>query len=311
MRSKSLSVNGMECITINLHSDFRLLSNTDKVIDTINKSIDYAKRHKRCQISFELSNVNFLDIGAVGLLLTAVNLLSRNGVRAIGTLPADVECRNFLIETGFLEHVYMIQEKRPKRKNERNLLIERGFDKTSNKRIGEEVRNAVKYLTGQESNFRPVYSIIQEMCANSIEHANQERHQKNWLVSIYYAEEKVIFTMTDIGNGIIATLKKKASQKLKDTMCFADELDTLKGAFDKKYQSSTFEENRNQGLPKIKETCTNIYIDNLKVITNNVLVDFTDNLKSRRLRNKLRGTFYYWELTKNNIDIWKKRNDKL
>lgn len=308
IKNVSISRNRIENVTISLDSDFRLLVNTDKVIETINKSIDHIRHHGKCRIWFELSDVTQLDIGAVGLLLTAVNLLSRNGVSVVGTLPNNEDCRDFLIETGYLEHVYIIQGKKPKRKDERNLLIERGFDKTSNTRIGDEVRKAVKYLTNQEHSFRPVYSIIQEMCANSIEHANYEKRQKNWLVSIYYTESKVVFTMTDIGKGIIATLKKKVRQKFKDTVRLVDEIETLKGAFDKKYQSSTFEENRNQGLPKIKEASSQKYIDNLKVITNNVFVDFTDDHNSRNLKHKLRGTFYYWELTRNNIDIWKKRN---
>ena len=186
-------------------------------------------------------------------------------------------------------------------------MIERGFDKTSNKKIGEEVRRAVKYLTGEDNTYRPVFSILQEMCANSIEHANNNIHEKNWLVGIYYETNKVVFTVTDIGQGILSTLKKKTEQKIKDTLLARGPVGTLVGAFDKKYQSSTFDENRNKGLPRIKEANNYDYIDSLRVVTNNVFLDFENDENNLLLKNKFRGTFYYWELTKIAIEKWRNR----
>ena len=49
------------------------------------------------------------------------------------------------------------------------------------------------------------------------------------------------------------------------------------------------------------------FIENLVVITNNVFLDFTNKEKSKELKTKFNGTFYYWELTKNCIDTWKNR----
>ena len=299
--------NYSERISIRIPQSFRLLKETDAVIRTINNATDYTKRHGRYIIHFEMADVIRLDIGSIGLLLSAVNTLTRNNCSVYGTMPHDEECRQFLYDSGFLDHVNVIQG-RNKKRNENNLLIERGFDKTSNARVGQEVRKAVKYLTGKDETYRPVYSIVQEMCANSIEHANTEKNRKNWLMSIYYADNKVIFTMTDIGHGILGTLRKKFSQKMRDSVIIRnDSLKTLDGAFSRKYQSSTFDDNRNKGLPKIKETNTFNYIDNLKVITNDVLLDFNDGRESKQLSVKLRGTFYYWELTKTTILKWKQR----
>lgn len=82
---------------------------------------------------------------------------------------------------------------------------------------------------------------------------------------------------------------------------------TLVGAFDKKYQSSTFDENRNKGLPRIKEANKYDYIDSLRVVTNNVFLDFENDENNLLLKNKFRGTFYYWELTKIAIEKWRNR----
>lgn len=90
--------------------------------------------------------------------------------------------------------------------------------------------------------------------------------------------------MTDIGEGILlSTLKKKALQIIRDTVSFKDDVITLNGAFDKKYQSSTFDTNRNKGLPRIKEINTAQYVENLKVITNKVFLDFSNPKNSKKL----------------------------
>jgi hypothetical protein len=292
---------------IKLIEDFRLLYNTENVIRQINQAADYAKRDGGYSIHFDISTVQKIDIGAIGLLLTVANTLSRSNCLVYGNVPTNEECKQLFFESGFLDHVRLIQGEKPKRNGNNLMIIERGFDKTSNARFGIEVRKAVKHLTGIEESYRPVYGIIQEICANSIEHANQESHQKNWLLTTYYAEDRVVFTMTDIGRGILGTLRKKIPQTMRD--CFTDNVSILDGVFDKKYQSSTFDSNRNKGLPKIKETNKNNYIENLKVITNNVFLDFNEKSGSRNLSTRLRGTFYYWELTKNAILKWKQRTN--
>lgn len=294
---------------IKLPQDFRLLSsNMTNVLKTIHE-FECATRNNirgRQRIDIDLSCVLQLDVAALGMLLAAIN--SKQHVYIRGNYPLDRDCRDFFIESGFLDHMNTLQGRKPEKRNKNNLMIERGFDKTSNKRIGEEVRRAVKYLTGEDKTYRPVFSILQEMCANSIEHANSKNHEKNWLVGIYYESNKVIFTVTDIGQGILSTLKKKAEQIFRDTLIARGPVGTLVGAFDKKYQSSTFDENRNKGLPRIKDANSFDYIDSLKVITNNVFLDFDDNTQNAILKTQFRGTFYYWELTQNAIEKWRNRN---
>lgn len=292
---------------IKLPQDFRLFGNMSEVLKTIHEFEAAARRivKGRHRIDIDLSEVLHLDIAALGMLLAVIN--SKQHIYIKGNYPFDKDCREFFIESGFLDHMNTLQGRKPEKKNKNNLMIERGFDKTSNKKIGEEVRRAVKYLTGEDNTYRPVFSILQEMCANSIEHANNNIHEKNWLVGIYYETNKVVFTVTDIGQGILSTLKKKTEQKIKDTLLARGPVGTLVGAFDKKYQSSTFDENRNKGLPRIKEANNYDYIDSLRVVTNNVFLDFENDENNLLLKNKFRGTFYYWELTKIAIEKWRNR----
>ncbi|MDR0606243.1 MAG: hypothetical protein LBG80_18345 [Bacteroidales bacterium] len=291
-------------LIIKVASQFSLIEDTENVLSfvhTINKII---KRRKNRLIKIDLSDVIRIDIGAIGLILSKMNELAQRKFYAFGNFPQDNICKEIISESGFLEHMKDLKGNNFKRQENGNLLVSRGFDKTSNSLVGNEIRKVVRHLIGEEEKYRPVFSIVQEMCANSIEHANEKN--KNWLFSIYYKDaNNVCFTMTDIGHGILETLKRKATQIISDVL--KSDIEVLDRAFNKKYASVTNDINRNKGLPKIKKTVRENYINNLIVITNNVLLNFSNELNSKILRKKFNGTFYYWELNKNCIEIWKNR----
>ena len=74
----------------------------------------------------------------------------------------------------------------------------------------------------------------------------------------------------------------------------------LKGAFDKKYGSTTKEDNRNKGLPAVKANFKQGTINNLKVLTNNVILHFDNDALSKEFEKgtpRFKGTFYQWEMT--------------
>lgn len=294
--------------TISMGTQFSILNSPDQVLKGIQRITTVTNKFRdNRKYKIDLSKITDIDIGAICLLLSKINELGSRNIPVWGDLPEKEDCSNFIYDSGFLDHMNDLRGRKfPKNENSKNLLIKRGFDRTGNSTVGKEIKRAVKHLTGVEESFRPVFSMAQEMCANSIEHANQDTGKKNWLFAIYYEADRVIFTMTDIGQGILSTLKKKADQILVDTLRRTD-VDVLDRAFEKKYQSATSDKNRNKGLPKIKRINDEHYVDNLMVITNNVLLNFNDEKKSEILETKFHGTFYYWELTNNCIDRWKNR----
>ena len=104
-------------------------------------------------------------------------------------------------------------------------------------------------------------------------------------------------TVTDVGLGILKSINRKFSVVLKDVFTNKSDVEILHGAFKKKYGSTTEEENRNKGLPTTRVKNENGEIKNLIVITNNVLLDFSDMKKSCNLKNSnFAGTFYQWEV---------------
>lgn len=286
---------------------FALLEYPEEVISFINKIEELSSSNKNIKsIKFDLTDIIKIDIGAICLLLSKLNELSRKRIDNWGTFPKDMKCKKFIEDSGFLDRMRDMSSGITFSRNNENLILNRGFDKTDNSATAKGIRKAVKHITGYSNNYKPIYSIAQEICANSVEHANEETYKKNWLFSMSYLPDKVVFTMTDIGDGILKTLKRKLAKKIQEGF-FTDAIDILKNAYEKQYESRTKDPNRNKGLPKIYKTSSEGYINNLIVITNNVLLNFENVEKSKILKNSLKGTFYYWILNKECIEKWENR----
>ena len=285
-----------------LSQDFRILENTDAVIKELNNiTACRGKQQKQIKLHVDMTKVTNFDLGSLTCLLSTLRFTENYQ----GNEPQDASCKDYFETSGFLEWMRDIAGRKFTSTNSNNLIFEKGIDKTSNAKVGLEIKKAIKYLTSKENTFPPVYSIIQEICPNSIEHANVKKSDRNWMMGIRYESNKVCFAMCDKGQGILKTIKKSKRQAFGDT--FSDDMSILMRAFGKKYQSATEDENRNKGLPRIKSVCDDGFVDNLTVITNKTLLNLSDNSKSRSLGSEFAGTFYYWEITKENYDKWNKK----
>lgn len=284
---------------------FNLYEFPENVIRFINETKDFIRNlNYKCRAEFNLQQVTSIDNGGIGMLLSLINFLARHRVQSFGNSPISEEAQKLFINSGFFDHVKMIQGK--KAKSNDVFIIQSGAS-TNPSGISSESRKIMKHLMGIENtSYKPVYSLIGEIVSNSVEHANLMRQDKNWLLSVHYEQDKVKIMVLDIGLGILATLKKKLHQSLKDLATLISDIQTLFNLFDKKYQSSTFESNRNKGLPKIKLCYDNNFISNLTVITNGVLLDFSGE-RSKKLEANFQGTYYYWEVSRSNIEKWQNR----
>lgn len=92
------------------------------------------------------------------------------------------------------------------------------------------------------------------------------------------------------------TNKVDAANQGKENSCFYD---TPPSLFQRKYGSSTEEINRNRGLPCILDKFNNGYISKLKVITNNVYLDFENQTNNKILNKPFPGVLFSWVV---NID---------
>ena len=279
------------------------------VIDNLEKVINFVNdTERRCSntlsriLKVNLDGVTKIDSYAISFLLSLLNRLSYKNIKYWGTYPNSIEAKTYILDSGFLD-VMKSNIKRPSNRRTANRIFMIGKDSVDSHRIGKAVKESMAFITGKEEAYPPVYDNMLEISANSVEHANEKRQDKNWLVSISLEGNKVHYILTDTGFGILATLRKKNSQRFKDAVTIKSDSETLFDVFNKIYQSATGEINRYKGLPIILESFNEGFVSELKVVTNKVFYDFETN-KSKELKYGFKGVLYSWTVSKNNYDKW-------
>lgn len=290
--------------------DFRLIENTQECLRFFReiRSDKYASQFRNSKlVSISLEDVESIDYGTISILTAISDDLKCKNIILQGNFPKNINCKQFIIESGFLNH--MVNEKnKPFMKSEKSELIffEKGYgvlSQSDNIKISNLVKNVVDHLTGRAEHCLAVKTIILEICGNSIEWSGTDN--KQWLLGVKYESDRVIFTVTDVGKGILETLYRRFGKRVYDAFLNKSDDEILKGAFEKKYGSATQKVNRNKGLPSIKSNYDEGNIENLKVLTNNVILYFEDSSKSKTFEKgspRFRGTFYQWEMTSNCIN---------
>jgi hypothetical protein len=252
-------------------------------------------------INMALNNVSEIDYSAVCVLNAIIDDLRYKNIIVKTNLPNNKKSKKFLEDTGFLNTWYDNNGNKLNFKCKSELIFfERGsglLTVKDNKKISDMVMNAMYHITGNKQHCLPIKTLILEICGNSIEWGNTSK--KQWLFGIKYEKNKAVFTVTDVGIGILKTLKRKFNQLFEDRLINKTSLDILIGAFAKKYNSNTLEENRNKGLPSVRLNYEMGNIKNLVVITNDVFLSFSNPSMSTVFANKnnhFDGTFYQWEM---------------
>lgn len=309
--SKNKYTNKVENVIIEGGTNFTLFDNPDNVLDIVNRLDKYKKSTNRIRnIRIDLSNIEKIDIAAISFLLAKVNELSRTQrIRIWGDTPSNPDCKKIFFDSGFLDYMTDLSGNKFKKQSE-NFIINVGSETTRNEKVGKTIERSIKYLTGKESKYPPVYSIVQEICSNSVEWANPKMSKNiNWFLGVSYNgnvdNPEATYVMTDVGYGIISTLNRRFGKYI-EALKLTKDTEVLERAFDRKYGSKSGESNRNRGLPLIKDRYTKLYIDDLIVITNNVLLDFNKPENTKIMSKSLPGTFYCWKINLKCIETWNK-----
>lgn len=284
-------------------SDLRLIENTDKCLEFFRDLRSEEYRSKRGKIEFvilSLKDVTQIDYGTISILTAIGDDLKFKGVILRSFLPDNPQCKNYMIESGYLNNLYDDNGKPfPKAPKSELMFFEKGCGRLSDeesRKISLLIKKIVGHLTGVEKYCQPLRTIILEICGNSIEWSGTDN--KQWLLGVKYRDDRVIFTVTDVGKGILESLHRRFTKRFFEMFKSNDEI--LKGAFDKKYGSTTKEDNRNKGLPAVKANFKQGTINNLKVLTNNVILHFDNDSLSKEFEKgtpRFKGTFYQWEMT--------------
>ena len=290
--------------------DFRLLENTEECLRFFSdlRSGFFVQRDEtnKMYVQMSLEKVEYIDYSAISVLTAISDDLGYNSIVLRGNFPIKEDCKIFIEKSGFLDRMRKTNGQPfniPKKS--KLLSFEKGTGKLSredNVKINETVKSVTKHLLGQEVHYQSLRTMLLEICGNAIEWSEAQNEQ--WILGVQYEEEKVIVTVTDVGKGILKTLHRKNEKKFRDFVLWKSRDKILMGAFDKKYGSQSKKVNRNKGLPSIKKKFIDGRIEELKVITNNVVLHFDDPNSSYELKPGSRwfkGTFYRWVVTKDCI----------
>lgn len=292
--------------TISVPQNFDLFKNYESIFNFVNSLVDLHSNRKLKQINLDMTDVCQIDSAAVCLLLSIISELTNHGIKVVGNYPKNKECAKIFMESGFLAYMkdetgHAISLDTP------NLIVETGKAQTRNKEIAKAIKKSMFALTGVERRFQPAYTVAMEICSNSVEHAYGKR-PKHWRLGAYKLDDRIAFTMSDTGVGILNTLFRKFRHEIVDILRLRDNSSILYRAFQRKYGSSTKLVNRNKGLPCILDKFENGYIKNLKVLTNDVYLDFNDKSASKLLKNTFSGVLFYWEV---DMDCLKRFDDDI
>jgi hypothetical protein len=287
-----------------------LLENTEECLvffQKIRKRKSVGKIGRSNMVQMDLSNVAFIDYSTVCVLIAIITDLKNRGIFITSNLPKSQECKQKVLDCGLLNVMYDNQGRPFKRVDTSDLhFIEKGskkLTKSDNRRISETVRRACQHLSGSGGYNKRLRTILLEICGNSIEWGGTQNRQ--WLLGVKYENDRAIFTVTDVGVGILNTLKKKPFVRLSDVIQAKSDDDVLRGAFIKKYGSSSQKINRNKGLPSIRTGFEDGLLRNLKVLTNNVILHYDNESNSGEFRENLhfKGTLYRWVVTQESLKI--------
>lgn len=287
--------------------DFRLLHNTEECVNFFKKVRSRSRavmNDGRMEIRIDLSRIEHIDFAST-MMLDAIceELASSNPIcNVYGTSPLRNDCRQYLLDSGFLNNKYNeFGRKYPDLGHSENIKIERGRTRLEDADIQKVVdieKRICKHVTGYEGKAFAHINMIKEICGNTVDWSEAVHDQ--WIYGTKFEDGKVIVVALDLGKGILESISRKFSALIKDILDSNSHVEILEGAYERKYGSKSRKPNRNRGLPSIKYANEMGHIKDLIVITNNVLLDFTNkNNSCKFVAHKSRGfngTLYSWRI---------------
>lgn len=286
--------------------DFRLLSNplgcAKFFRELYHMEFSYLSRFGDKEISLDMRNVELVDFPATLMLGAICEELAQRGCNVHGNTPSNVDAYKFIVDSGFFNEMYDENNRKIyKPGNSKIMIVQRGEDRITGDNLLSFVNllNKTKEHLGvrEDADIDDYVAILKEICGNSTEWGNVVR--KNWTIGAKFEDGHVDFVALDLGQGILRSLKKRVDKQLTDFIQNKDNCQVLEGVFNRYYGSRSNDSNRNQGLPFIKGCNTKNVISQLHVITNNVLLDFSNQSNDKSFasyNNGLIGTLYSWSV---------------
>lgn len=270
--------------------------NCDEFIVFISKLKRFSNSLQNVNINLE--NSTEMGEGAIAMLLSVLDELTRKGILIKGKKPKPGVDRDILEKSGFFKFMNGYVDN--KNKSSKNTILRTGGTTLTHVDLSEEIKKANETVWEYKGRNPPLRGSVFEMMRNSLDHAFKDNKSVIWHFGISHDEDnkEVKFSFVDNGRGIIKSFTDGYLNKFLNL--FTDNTDLLETAFRDGIESRTGISWRGKGLPTIFENYTDGYYTNLVVITNDVYLDF-DRKIYKKLRTSFGGTYYFWKLNKSCI----------
>lgn len=291
--------------------NFSLTQNTEETLAFIGQ-IEHCFLQKT-KVFVDLSSVEVIAHGAIVVLLSILVHFKINKIGFNGNFPENSKAKDLLRNSGFLDYLYKDFDRQDIYSFDNEICTH--ANKRVNSELSEEIiKKASKHIWGEERRCTGVQRVFLELMQNTNNHASIDKQgEKHWWATVNHSIEnhKVSFSFIDFGVGIFESLSNKkegnkffnAISKVKKVFDFTSNAELLKLLLNGDvHKTVTGKYYRGKGLPGIFEACKRNKISNLIIISNDAMADYANN-RYINLKNKLSGTFVYWELNENNINI--------
>lgn len=141
--------------------------NCEQVIKYINliKRVGERKR----SINIRLNKIEEIGDGAIAMLLSVIDELTRNGILIKGTKPKNLHAKDILEKSGFFTHMSGSIEKR--NLNTKNTILKTGGISGSTLDLSSEIKKANDTVWGLAGRNPSLRGCVFEMMRNSCDHA--------------------------------------------------------------------------------------------------------------------------------------------
>ena len=297
--------------------NFSLLKNVEESIRFLNKIENFFVKNKK--VFVELKEVKFIDHSAITVLLSLMYKFKLSKIKFNGDFPNEEKVRKKLVNSHFFERLM-----KPLSLNQEYILNkENQIFARANKfvvpELGLQIMGEVSQtIWGKKRVCKGLQRTLLELMQNTNNHASNKEGEVHWWLSVNHDKHNntVDFYFVDYGQGILKSLENKTSKKIWDGFWISfknmiksnREPDIIKSLLEGKHRKPEHRNNsyyRGKGLPGVMRVLNRNEISNLHIITNNVFVTTNPDNKFERMNRSFNGTFYHWQLHKNNINtLW-------
>lgn len=279
--------------------NFSLIDNTDEVLDYFNEAEKLLSSGEN--LILDISEVEVFTPSTIALLVASVkDPVFCHGSIINGNEPKSPDLARLFSESGFYEHVNSTRGFIGSKKG--NLLHKEVYRTV----VPDIARNAtitgISHVFGSEKPFELLYEILIEAMSNTNDHANLHHQGKcNWWLYVYCDPKQKVtsYSFLDLGVGIFksAVIQNYLKNLVKGTVLYKNINlvdDLLSGRIQSRV-SGVDKEIRGKGIPQIVDHAKSQNFGEFYIISNDVKI----NLKTKgreQLKNRLNGTFLYWEL---------------